>query len=57
MLINEQHKQVMQDSCFGKAAHSEDFSRWAYVAEVKEEPVKSIFNGGKGKNQFKYDMG
>ena len=47
----------MQDSCFGKAAHSEDFSRWAYVAEVKEEPVKSIFNGGKGKNQFKYDMG
>ena len=37
VLINEQHKQVLQDACFGKEAHSKDYSRWAYVAEVKEK--------------------
>lgn len=47
----------MQDACFGKAVHNKNGSRWAYVAEVKEEAGKSVFNGGKGKAPFRYDMG
>lgn len=42
---------------FGKAAHNKDYSRWIYVAEIKQDPVKSYFNEGKGKQVYQYDLG
>ena len=44
VLTKEKHEKVLQDHCFGKAVHTQDYQRWAYIAEVKEKPVKSIFN-------------
>jgi hypothetical protein len=47
----------LQDDVFGKASHNKDFSRWVYVAEVKQEGVKSYFNEGKGKQVYQHDLG
>lgn len=44
ILIKDKHEKVLQDDVFGKPAHSKDYSRWVYVAEIKQEPVKSYFN-------------
>jgi hypothetical protein len=57
VLVKERHEKLMQDDCFGRAAHTKDYSRWVYVAEVKQEPAKSYFNEGKGKAVYKHDLG
>ena len=35
VLTKEKHEKVLQDHCFGKAAHTQDYQKWAYIAEVK----------------------
>ena len=51
------HEKVFQDDIFGRAECSSDGQRWAYVAEIKQEEPKSYFNGGRGKPQYKHDLG
>lgn len=51
------HEKIMQDDVFGKAEHTKDCSKWVYIAEIKQEEVKSYFNEGKGKLPFKHDFG
>lgn len=48
---------MLQDDVFGKANHTQDYMKWVYIAEVKQEVVKSYFNQGQGKQVFKYDFG
>ena len=36
---------------------SKNKNRWIYIAEGKPETLKSIFNAGKGKKVYKYDLG
>jgi hypothetical protein len=36
ILIKDKHEKVLQDDVFGKAAHNKDYSRWIYVAEIKQ---------------------
>jgi hypothetical protein len=47
----------LQDDVFGIARLSSDKNRWVYVAQVKEEKVKSYFQKGQGKTHFEYDFG
>jgi|JI6StandDraft_1071083.scaffolds.fasta_scaffold875314_1 hypothetical protein len=47
----------MQDDVFGQAQHNQDHSKWTYIAEIKQEEIKSIFNEGKGNRPYKHDFG
>lgn len=56
-LAGEQHEAILQDEIFGNARRSKNGHRWAYIAKIKDDKLKSYFEGGVGATQQLLDIG